>query len=629
LTLILIDSKQNLNKCEIIFYDIETEKKVSFEYNYKPYFFLSHPLDGKKLKIIEDNQIETETVEKIDLFSNEPRRMTKAYTLQIKRTSKLFEETWESEASENMGFIYDNGLVFGQHYELKNSGLIASSKISKDFQNEFQSKFSEIRTSDPYKFEALKYWFNLCLQPIPEIEPKLFGIRERINRERIYSSFMLSRLANLPISVSFNSRQVSKWIKSILMTYFRRQNILFPNSEELKKGETKTRVEGALTLMPIKGIYFNTVVVDFESLYPSCIDTYNLSYETINCGHEGCRKNVVPGLEHQVCIRRRGVYSLLIGALKDLRIHWFKPLSKNDLISIEERELAEATQQLLKLILVSAYGVTIRIHGLASPMLAESITAYGRWALQSTYDIAKKHGLRPVYGDTDSLFLANPTDEEITWLIRKTKDELKLDLAVDKRYNLCILSAKKAYFGILQDGTPDIKGVTAIKSNAPGFIRKIYEACVKELSNIRDERDFEDAKKRMIQIVQKNIKDLRRGKIKLKDLVFQTKLSLDPNEKIKSKILPQAYQSAKQLIDSGQSLRKWDVVSFVKVKPINFQGKKFTVKPVELVSGVEEINVEDYVKNLTTALNQSFQFLDIDFESLTAVEMKTLMDFLT
>jgi DNA polymerase I len=40
-----------------------------------------------------------------------------------------------------------------------------------------------------------------------------------------------------------------------------------------------------LTVAPKAGTYFNTVVCDFESLYPSCIDSFNLSYETVDCWH--------------------------------------------------------------------------------------------------------------------------------------------------------------------------------------------------------------------------------------------------------------------------------------------------------------------------------------------------------
>ena len=60
-----------------------------------------------------------------------------------------------------------------------------------------------------------------------------------------------------------------------------------------------------------------------------------------------------------------------------------------------------AASRILKLFLVSCYGVTIRIHGLASPLLGEAITAYGRYVLQSTWDLAKRMDLRPKYGDTD------------------------------------------------------------------------------------------------------------------------------------------------------------------------------------------------------------------------------------
>ena len=123
---------------------------------------------------------------------------------------------------------------------------------------------------------------------------------------------------------------------------------MIPTSRELRCGETKRRVKGALTFPPEPGVNFNTVVVDFESLYPSLIDSYNLSYETIDCSHDKCQKNMVPGLKQHVCTCRRGVYSVLIGAIKDLRIHWFKPLAKEKTALSEERRLARATSQLLK-----------------------------------------------------------------------------------------------------------------------------------------------------------------------------------------------------------------------------------------------------------------------------------------
>ena len=96
---------------------------------------------------------------------------------------------------------------------------------------------------------------------------------------------MLSRVANLPVPVAYSSRQVSTWIRSILHNHLRRNNILIPASKELRRGETKRMVQGALTFPPETGIHFNTVVVDFHSLYPSLIDAYNLSHETIDCPH--------------------------------------------------------------------------------------------------------------------------------------------------------------------------------------------------------------------------------------------------------------------------------------------------------------------------------------------------------
>jgi len=50
---------------------------------------------------------------------------------------------------------------------------------------------------------------------------------------------------------------------------------------------------------------------------------------------------------------------------------------------------------------------------------------------------------------------------------------------------------------------------------------------------------------------------------------------------------------------------------FVKVKPFNYQGRRFTVKPIDHLNNFREINVDNYMRNLITALNQVFKPMNI------------------
>lgn len=616
-TLYLLDATvTEANAVKLKFLDAEGKIKEFIDDQYRPYFLALYPLKNEELDMIKYFSGNVQAAEKTELFTGERRSLAKVSWSNPKiasRAAREFHQVWESEIDFPKSYVYDNGLIFGAlHSE---NDLKPILEVSADAKQKFEKVFKEVEVKDPLKYAQIRYWFSLLFQPIPRLNPDFFGVKD-VDQEKVYSAWMLSRIANIPLVEAFSSRRVSDWIKSIVYTHLRKNRILIPTSDELRRGKPTHRVIGALTVAPKPGIYFNTVVCDFESLYPSCIDSFNLSYETVDCSHPECKSNKIPDVEYNVCTKRRGFYSTLVGALKELRIKLFKPASKDNSLLEEERKSAGVAAKLLKLILVSSYGVTIRIHGVACPPLAEAITGYSRYALKESWRIAEEKGLRPLYGDTDSLFLDNASDEQVEWLIKTVKERFRLDLAVEKRYNLCVLpKAKKAYFGILHDGTPDIKGVTPAKSNAPRFINAVFQQCVEALSTVKNQEEYEDAKKAMRGIAKKAMRDLKSRRVRLEDLVYTVKLYFDPNEKIANmKTAAQQYQCALQLIDAGKRLSRWDTVSFVKVKPFKYKDKIFTVKPAEFVKSLIEINVEDYVRNLLTALNQTFQPMGIKLE---------------
>ena len=553
-----------------------------------------------------------ESVKKINLFTQNELTLHK---VNYNRKSPKDINAWESEIDPALSYVYDKRLRFGVLHRFYDNAWLPQITLDSEELARFDELFGEINEKDPLKYSLVKDAYSYTNQPVPQVKQEKLGLPEG-SEEDYYNAFLLSRIANLPLSRTYMNYSVSDWIRSMLNTHYRAYNILIPKPNELRLGDTRKYVTGALTIAPESGTYFNMHVLDFESLYPGCIDVFNLSYETIRCSHSECQRNLVPGLGYNICTRRRGIYSALIGALRDLRLRVFKPLAKSSLSDTDKR--MSAASRILKLFLVSCYGVTIRIHGLASPLLAEAITAYGRYVLQSTWDMAKSSGLKPRYGDTDSIFLDNPSEEEVRGFIHSAKNRFGLELAYDRVYSVCVLSsAKKAYFGILPNGEPEIKGLSIAKSNSPQFFQRTFEKCLVKLSEGRQSPvDFELAKQQVPDVVREAIRQLRAGKVDLADLEYRVELREDPQEKSR-KTLPQAYQAAWLLSKVGKKASRREIVGFVKVHPFRFDGRQFTVKPT-LQTSLREINIDDYVRNLVSSLSQSFEPMGIGLDTAEA-----------
>jgi len=284
---------------------------------------------------------------------------------------------------------------------------------------------------------------------------------------------VIARIAKMPMN-DVARLGVSNWIRSMIFYDHRRIGALIPRSDELRqKGGASSeaiikgkKYKGGLVIEPKPGIYFGVSVLDFASLYPSIIKVHNLSYETVNCIHEECRSNRVPDTDHWICTKRSGIESLLIGSLRDLRVGHYKALSKDKTLPKESRDLYGAVTQGLKVILNAAYGTFgFETFALYCLPVADATAAFGRDAITRTIEKCKSEGVSVIYSDTDSLFIENPNKDKVADVLRWADKELGVELEVDKQYRYVAFSQlKKNYFGVLQDGTADIKGLTGKKS---------------------------------------------------------------------------------------------------------------------------------------------------------------------
>jgi DNA polymerase I len=437
---------------------------------------------------------------------------------------------------------------------------------------------------------------------------------------------VISRIARMPID-DIARMGVSQWIRSLLYYEHRQRNALIPKSTELEKksvGVTSDAIikdkkfRGGLVVDPTEGIHFNVTVMDFASLYPSIIKVKNLSYETVRCPHEECKKNKVPQTNHWVCTKHNGMTSLLIGSLRDLRVNYYKHLSKNEALSDEQRQQYTVVSQALKVILNASYGVMgAEIFPLYFLPAAEATTAIGRYTILETIKKCQEYEIEVLYGDTDSLFIKNPTQEQIQKVIDWAKKVHSVELEVDKEYRYVVLSSrKKNYLGVTKDGKVDVKGLTGKKSHTPPFIRTLFYELLGILSKVQSVEDFESAKKQISSKITEYAKKVEEKEIPLSELAFNVMISKAPSEYVKT--VPQHIRAAK-LLESIREIKKGDIISYVKI--VNKPG----VKPVEMARP-EEVDSKKYMEFMESTLDQITSSMDLDFNTILGKPKQTGLD---
>ncbi|KAJ7849955.1 hypothetical protein B0H14DRAFT_2764040 [Mycena olivaceomarginata] len=406
-----------------------------------------------------------------------------------------------------------------------------------------------------------------------------------------------SKVQILPLTKQLTSIAGNSWNKTlnggraerneyILLHEFHRLDFICPDKTWGKKSKPLPEVEdeegkpvkkkrdkykGGLVFEPKRGLWDKYILVmDFNSLYPSIIQEFNIDFTTVNVDEELDEEGEEKIPEPPASNVAPGVLPRLIKTLVDKR-RTVKSLMKT--ASPVQAKQYDIRQQALKLTANSMYGCLgfeySRFH--ARP-LAALTTFKGREILTHTRELAENMGLDVVYGDTDSVFVnTNVTEFDLAFKISKdfkkaVNDQYKLlEIDLDGVFQRLLLLQKKKYAALKVEIGQGAKTSTEIK----GLDMKRREYCSLSktvsqyvLRQILSGDAPEDVVHNIHQYLTTVGENVREGKVKLEDFTVHKRLGKNPEDYPDIKSQPHV-QVALRMKSRGGDAKLGDVIPYV------------------------------------------------------------------
>uniref|UniRef100_A0A8C1UTQ1 DNA polymerase n=1 Tax=Cyprinus carpio TaxID=7962 RepID=A0A8C1UTQ1_CYPCA len=383
----------------------------------------------------------------------------------------------------------------------------------------------------------------------------------------------------------------------LLLHAFHEKNYIVPDKQFFKKPQqdldedidsgkgksNKTRKKaayaGGLVLDPKVGFYDKFILLlDFNSLYPSIIQEFNICFTTIERGATHALKKTedddeipeLPDLSLEMGILPKEIRKLVE------RRRQVKQLMKQADLNPDLYLQYDIRQKALKLTANSMYGcLGFSFSRFYAKPLAALVTHKGREILMHTKEMVQRMNLEVIYGDTDSIMInTNSTNlEEVFKLGNKVKSEVNklyklLEIDIDGVFKSLLLLKKKKYAALLVEPQGDGKYTTKQELKGLDIVRRDWCDLAKECGNyvigqiLSDQnRDtiVENIQKHLIEVGEK----VANGSIPLNMFEIHKSLTKDPQDYPDKKSLPHVHVALWINSQGGKKVKAGDTVSYV------------------------------------------------------------------
>lgn len=343
-----------------------------------------------------------------------------------------------------------------------------------------------------------------------------------------------------------------------------------------KQGKKKAAYSGGLVLDPKKGFYDKLILLmDFNSLYPSIIQEYNICFTTIKRKSSSATDDDVANLVLPNSNTELGVLPTQIRKLVESRRE-VKKLMKTPDLSQEQYMQYNIRQMGLKLTANSMYGCLGFTHSrfYAKP-LAALVTMKGREILMDTKEIVQKSNYDVVYGDTDSLMInTNCLDYDNVFKIgvdikREINKKYKqIELDIDGVFRYLLLLKKKKYAAVLISKNKNGEFTFTQEHKGLDIVRRDWSQLAAEagkfiLSQILSEQSADERLESIQAHLNKLKEDLMIGKMPLSMLTITKQLTKNPNEYADKNSQPHVQVALRLNIKNSRRFKKGDIVPYI------------------------------------------------------------------